>query len=143
MRKVTETFFAAGQIQPDDVAAIKAAGITLIINNRPDGEDAGQPTAKEVLSAVQTAGIRYVAIPVQSGTLDPDAIDPMREALASATGPVLAFCRSGTRSTTLWAMAQCANGAPVADIVAAAGSAGYDLTPLTTLLQNLAEGKRG
>jgi uncharacterized protein (TIGR01244 family) len=140
MRKVTDRFFAAGQIRAEDAAAIKAAGIVMVINNRPDNEDAGQPAARDVEAAILAAGLAYVAIPVQSGSLDTRAIVPMRQALDAAQGPVLAFCRSGTRSTTVWAMAQCAGGADVAVVIGQAASAGYDLAPLTALLEKLAAG---
>jgi uncharacterized protein (TIGR01244 family) len=137
MRQITKDFFVAGQIQAGDMAALKAAGITLVINNRPDGEDFGQPAAAEIESAVCAAGLAYCAIPVVSGAIDTAAVVPTRHALSSATGPVLAFCRSGARSTALWAMAQCSAGSPVADVVDLAAYAGYDLSSLVPLFHQL------
>jgi uncharacterized protein (TIGR01244 family) len=137
MRKITETFFAAGQISPGDVASFKAHGFALIINNRPDREEDGQPSAADIEAAVRAAGIAYVHIPVQSGGIDPAAIEPTRLALASTAGPVLAFCRSGARSTALWAMARAASGAAPASLLEAAANAGYDLAPLEPVLQHL------
>jgi uncharacterized protein (TIGR01244 family) len=137
MRQITDTFFAAGQISPADVAALKAHGFTLIINNRPDREEYGQPSAADIEAAVQASGMAYVHIPVQSGGIDPAAIEPTRQALASATGSVLAFCRSGARSTALWAMARAASGAAPERLLQAAADAGYDLSPLEPVLHQL------
>jgi uncharacterized protein (TIGR01244 family) len=137
MRQITETFFAAGQISPADVATLKAHGIALVINNRPDMEEPGQPTAADIETAVHAAGLAYVFIPVHSGGIDPAAIEPTRQALASATGHVLAFCRSGARSTALWAMARAASGAAPASLLQAAANAGYDLSPLEPVLHHL------
>jgi uncharacterized protein (TIGR01244 family) len=137
MRQITKDFFVAGQLQPQDMPALKAAGITMVINNRPENEEHGQPAAAEIESAAHAAGLTYHAIPMESGAIDIDAIAPTRAALASATGPVLAFCRSGARSTALWAMAQCSAGSPVDDVVDLAAYAGYDLAPLVPLFHQL------
>ncbi len=137
MRQITPDFFAAGQISPDDIAAVKAAGISLVINNRPDGEEPGQPLAAHMAEAIQAAGLGYVHIPVRSGGIDPAAIGPTCEALAAATGPVLAFCRSGARSTALWAMARAASGASPQALIDQAGAAGYDVSPLEAVLHQL------
>lgn len=137
MRRITDNFFAAGQICADDVTAIKAAGITTVINNRPDGEEPGQPIAAHIETALRAAGLDYAHIPVRSGSMDPAAIAPTQQTLAAATGPVLAFCRSGARSTALWAMAQAASGTAPEDLISGAATAGYDLSPLEPLLLNL------
>ncbi len=137
MRQITPDFFAAGQISPGDIAAVKATGITLVINNRPDGEEPGQPLASDMAAAIRAAGLVYVHIPVRSGGIDPAAIEPTCEALAAATGPVLAFCRSGARSTALWAMARAATGASPQTLIEQAGAAGYDLSPLEPVLDQL------
>jgi uncharacterized protein (TIGR01244 family) len=137
MRQITDLFFADGQIVADDMAAIKAKGISLIINNRPDGEEQGQPDAAAIEAAVRAAGLDYEYIPVRSGGIDPAAIEPTRRALASAKGPVLAFCRSGARSTALWAMACAASGTAPHILITQASAAGYDLSPLEPVLDQL------
>lgn len=119
-----------GQIDPADVATAKALGITTIINNRPDGEEPGQPSGAAIAAAARDAGLTYVAIPVDHSGFRPEQVTLMAEALAAADGPVLAWCRSGTRSTFLWALAEASRGRDGADIAARARAAGYDLSPI-------------
>jgi uncharacterized protein (TIGR01244 family) len=133
IRQLDDTTFMAGQIAPDDMSALKNAGVSLIVNNRPDGEDEGQPTGAEVEQAAAAAGIAYRHIPISRG-IGPADIEQMREALDSASGKVLAYCRSGTRSTLTWALARREQGAPVEELEAAAARAGVDLTPIMHLL---------
>jgi uncharacterized protein (TIGR01244 family) len=132
-RRIDETMFVAGQLQPEDVALAAAAGIALIINNRPDGEAPGQPAGAEIEAAARAAGIDYRFIPVTG--LSRELVEAMRAALAGAAGPVLAYCTSGTRSTYLWAMARAQAGDDPDAIVGQAAAAGYDLTPLRRQLQ--------
>jgi uncharacterized protein (TIGR01244 family) len=124
-----------GQIEPADVATAAAEGFVTIINNRPDGETAGQPTGDAIRAAAEAAGLGYVAIPVTPGGFDMGMIDAMAAALA--TGRALAFCRSGTRSTNLWALATAKGGTPAADIVATAAGGGYDISGLVPTLRQL------
>jgi uncharacterized protein (TIGR01244 family) len=123
----------AGQILPSDVAGLGAAGVTLIVNNRPDGEEPGQPEAAEIEAAAWAAGIGYRHIPVAGG-FNMDDVLAMAGALDEAPGEVLAFCKSGTRSTFLWALARAERGAAADEIVAAAAAAGYDLAPIRAYL---------
>jgi len=97
---------ATGPFRPGDVAAAQAAGVVAVVNNRPDGEEPGQPTSAQIESAVRAAGLDYHHIPVAGG-IGPDQVAAMAAAMDSAMerGKLLAFCRSGTRSTWLWAMA--------------------------------------
>lgn len=132
MRALSEGMFVAGQILPEDVKALADAGIALIVNNRPDGEQPGQPDGAAIEAAAAACGIDYVHIPMSG--LDPALIEAMAAALAGASGPVLAFCRSGTRSTYLWALARSAQGADADSLLAAAAGAGYDLTPIARFL---------
>jgi uncharacterized protein (TIGR01244 family) len=129
-RKLDDAFTAAGQIQPSDVAEAAAAGFTLIINNRPEGEEPGQPAATDIEAAAKAAGLSYVAIPVDHTGMRRDQADAMKAALEGASGPVLAFCRSGTRSTFLWAIARAEMGDTPADLVAKADAQGYNVRPL-------------
>jgi len=127
IRVVTPNFAVAPQIDLGDVAAAADAGYRLLINNRPDGEAPGQPTSEQVREAAAAAGVEYLYIPVVGGPTR-EQIQSMRQAIAAAPGPVLAFCRSGTRSITTWAIGEVAigGGDPAAVLRDAAG-AGYDL----------------
>jgi uncharacterized protein (TIGR01244 family) len=121
----------AGQILPGDVADVVAAGVTMVVNNRPDGEEPGQPAGAEIEAAARAAGLDYRHIPVASG-IDADQVAAMA-ALMNA-GKMLAFCRTGTRSTYLWALAARSRGMDGGAILASAAAAGYDLTPLRPYL---------
>lgn len=124
----------AAQITPDEVAEAAAAGIRAIINNRPDGEAPDQPDSATIAAAAASHGLAYRHIPVVSGRMSAGDVTAMEQALAELPRPVLAFCRSGTRSTHLWALAQ-PEGCDVGGIVAAAAAQGYDLTPLAPVLE--------
>jgi uncharacterized protein (TIGR01244 family) len=117
------------QINPEDVAAIKALGFVAIINNRPDGESPDQPPSAVVEKAAHEAGLAYHYIPLGRDGVTSDMIEKTREVLEGSTGPVFAYCRSGTRSTTLWALSQ-AGEAPASEIISAAANAGYDMSHL-------------
>ncbi len=134
MRRLDEQTWVAGQIDPDDLPAIKAAGVTMIVNNRPDGEEPGQPDAAEIEAAARAAGLNYRFVPVSSG-FSADQIRAMGEAIHAADGPMLAFCRSGTRSTFLWALARSQEGDAAEELMRKAASAGYDLRPIAAYLQ--------
>ena len=129
MKRLDERPFVAGQIRPEDMPAIKATGVTAIVNNRPDGEEPGQPTAAEIEEAAQAAGLSYRHVPMAGG-LSAGLVQGMAEALDDADGPVLAFCRSGTRSTYLWALAEAQRGTDGDDLIRKAAAAGYDLSPI-------------
>jgi len=133
MIALDDRVFVAGQIDPADLPAIAAAGVTLIVNNRPDDEETGQPVGAEIEAAARAAGLDYRHIPVAGG-LSPDQVSAMTDALDGAAGKTLAFCKSGTRSTWLWALARAGQGADGAEIFAQAARAGYDLSPLRSYL---------
>ena len=133
-RQIDERTWVAGQIHPEDLAAAKAAGVTMIVNNRPDGEEAGQPPAAGIEAAARAAGLGYRHIPVASG-FSASQVAQMAAALEEAEGPVLAFCRSGTRSTFLWALARAEAGDDGDELMRKAAAAGYDLTPIRSALQ--------
>ena len=127
-RKVTDDFTVAPQIEVSDVAKAKAEGFTLVINNRPDGEAPGQPTSAEMEAAAKAAGVAYVHIPVRGGPT-PEQVEIERQILAEAEGPVLAFCRSGTRSIVTWSIGQVLAGTRSRqDLIELGAEAGYDLT---------------
>lgn len=135
---VTAEFAVAAQIAASDVPAAAAAGFRRIMNNRPDHEQPGQPTDAALSAAAAAAGLAWRSVPITAPTAQ--AVDAMAAALAEP-GPMLAFCRSGTRSITLWALAQAKRQAMTPDaIIAAAAAAGYDLGHLRPVLQDLSEG---
>jgi uncharacterized protein (TIGR01244 family) len=140
-RKLTDTVFASPQIGLEEVAVAKAQGIVLIINNRPEGESDDQVAGDYIAAAALTAGIDYVAIPITHAGFSQPQVQAMAEALAKAHGPVLAYCRSGTRSTLLWALAEASRGGNPEAIAANAAQAGYDISPVRPLVDMLASGK--
>lgn len=125
--RLADGFFVSPQIGPEDVAAAKGLGVTLIINNRPDGEEFGQPKSAEIEAAARAAGLDYVAIPVSGMGIGPAHLDAFDAAISAHTGGILAFCRSGTRSTVLRAFARARAGEPVEKIVGEAAEAGYNI----------------
>ena len=130
MRQLDSTTFVSGQIAPEQIAAL---GVTAIVNNRPDGEEPGQPTSEAIGAAAKAAGIAYHHIPVSGGISLPQ-VAQMADALAGSSGPVLAFCRSGTRSTYLWALARAKLGDDAETLFEQAAAAGYDLSPMRAFL---------
>jgi uncharacterized protein (TIGR01244 family) len=128
-RQIDERMLVSGQLQPGDVQAAADAGVTMIVNNRPDGEQPGQPAGAEIEAAARAAGLDYRHIPVARG-LSPDLVEAMAEALGAAEGKVLGFCAAGMRSTYLWALARLKAGADVEDIIAKGTAAGYDVSAL-------------
>lgn len=120
----TESFSTLPQIAPDDLSAIAAAGFRSIINNRPDGEGgASQPASGDIERAARAAGLRYAHLPVVSGRITPEQVAEFGELLATLPPPVLAFCRTGTRSANLFKMVNDRPAAPVASSARSAGTA--------------------
>ena len=127
-RNVTDDFSVAPQIAVADVAAAAAQGFTLVINNRPDGEAPDQPSSARMEAAARAAGLDYAYIPVRGGPTS-DQVEAVQAAIAGAKGPVLAFCRSGTRSIVTWSLGQAQSGARSRDeLVRLGANAGYDLS---------------
>lgn len=123
---VTDQFAVAPQISPDNIEEIKSLGYKVVINNRPDEETPGQPGTDDIRSLCENAGLQYYHLPIQSGTLPVEAIDQTRDLLNKIEGPVFAYCRSGTRSITLWALSQIGH-QPSDQVISAVEKAGYDL----------------
>jgi len=140
IRSINDRISVAPQILPEDMAAIKAAGFVAIVNNRPDDEDSGQPSGDAIRAAAEAAGLAYSAIPVTHAGFSHPQIDAMAAALTAADGPVLAYCRSGTRSCNLWALAAAKAGRDPELLVAQARGAGYDLAGMKPTLDALAGG---
>lgn len=137
-RTLSDTMLASPQIEVADVTAAKAAGVVMIVNNRPDGEDPSAPQGDAIATAADAAGLRYVSIPIGHSGFSEVQIDEMIAALDSAEGKVLGYCRSGTRSTLLWALAQAKLGMAPDEITTAAMGAGYDVSPIRPMLDMLA-----
>lgn len=138
---LTPDYAVAGAITPEDIAAFAEAGFKTLINNRPDGEERGQASANTCAEAARKAGLAYHHIPASSreDVLSDHVVDATIEAIRESTGPVLAHCRSGFRSSAIWAAAMAKSGAKssqdVQDLVAAAG---FDIGPMTSAIDTLA-----
>jgi uncharacterized protein (TIGR01244 family) len=127
-RRVTDDFTTAPQISLADVAEAARLGFKTVISNRPDDEEPGQPTAAEFEAAATAAGLAFFHIPVRGGPT-PEQVEQTKAVLAEAEAPILAFCRSGTRSIVTWSLSQAQSGAlPRGDLVDLGRAAGYDLT---------------
>lgn len=136
--QVTPEFSVAGQLSPDDIKAAAAAGFRRVVNNRPDGESSGQMSAAEARAAAEAAGLSYREAAF-AGAPSMAAVDAEMAALEGADGPVLAYCRTGTRSITAWALAQAKAGARTPEeLVQLAAGAGYDLAHWRAALEQLA-----
>ena len=142
-RSLSAEVSASPQIDTSDVATAQERGFAMIVNNRPDGEVEGQPTGAEIERAAEEAGLAYRHIPISHGNFGPAEVAAMEQALADAGGPVLAYCRTGTRSTLLWSLVQARQGRPLADIVDEAAAAGYDISPVMSAMQAYSSSKPG
>ncbi|RUT29392.1 TIGR01244 family phosphatase [Arsenicitalea aurantiaca] len=129
LKRINEHVSVAPQIAPEDLPAIKAAGFVAIVNNRPDGEAPDQPDGETIRAAAEAAGLAYHAIPLGREGVTPEMVAETKAVLEGAAGPVLCYCRSGTRSTTLWALSR-AGEEPAGEIISAAANAGYDMSHL-------------
>jgi uncharacterized protein (TIGR01244 family) len=137
-RTVSDRFLASPQITVGDIAEARDLGVTLVINNRPEGEAPDQTPGADVAEAARAAGLDYRAIPVDHAGLSATQVDQMADALTGAEGKVLAYCRSGTRSTLLWALACASRGEDTEAIARAAAAAGYDVGPVRAAMEQLA-----
>ncbi len=125
------------QIQPEDLALAREIGVDLIVNNRPDGESPEQPDGRRIAEAADAVGLDYAAIPISNG-FSAEQVGALAQLLDRSNGKTLLYCRSGTRSTLLWALARASAGEPVAAIAAAAQRAGYSVAPVADALDELA-----
>ena len=135
LKKITDKTSVSPQITPQDMAAIKAAGFRAIICNRPDGEGADQPSFEEIEKAAQKAGIEAAYVPVTSGMVQDEDVAAFGSALEKLPRPVLAYCRTGTRSATLWSFHE-SKKRPMAEILAATKAAGYDMNGVARRIAN-------
>lgn len=138
IRKIDDSISVAPQISPDDVAELARMGFRTLVANRPDHEEPGQPPMAALEEAAREQGITWVYLPVESGNILDEDIDAFAPMFEEADKPVLAFCRSGTRCSVLWALSS-ARHMPLEPIIQRAGQAGYDLRGLVPRLQQQAQ----
>lgn len=130
-------FEVAGALDRSDIAALARAGVRTIVNNRPDGEDPGQLDAAEARRIAEEHGIDYHHIPITAQSLSRADVDAFAGALRTAPAPVVAHCRSGTRSALLWALTQLRDGADPPSLIAAAARHGIDIAALPIIAARL------
>jgi uncharacterized protein (TIGR01244 family) len=134
IRQLDERASVSGQLAPHEVAGLAELGVTVLVNNRPDGEEPGQPAAADIEAAAEAAGIAYRYVPIMRG-IGPADVDAMQEALRDAEGgKLLAFCRSGTRSALALGLAKREQGASADEVHRCLIEAGFDPGPITHLL---------
>jgi len=135
IKKITEGLSVSPQIVAADLPALKAAGFRAIICNRPDAEAGDQPGHEEIRDAAAAAGLEFRFLPVTPGIVTDDTARAFGSALTELPGPVLAYCRTGTRSTTLWSLSE-APRRPLPEILALAKLAGYDMNGVARRIAN-------
>jgi sulfide:quinone oxidoreductase len=124
--KVTDALTVSPQITADDVALIQAAGFRSLLCNRPDGEEPGQPAFAAIEAAARAAGLEVRHQPVITGQMSQEDVDAFKAVIDDLPGPVFAYCRSGTRCITLWALAESGE-RPMPEVLQMARQAGYNL----------------
>jgi uncharacterized protein (TIGR01244 family) len=134
LRELDERTLVSGQIAPEQVAELKQHGVTMIVNNRPDGEDPGQPAAADIERAADEAGIAYRFVPIRRGPGPAEVEEMLRAMQECGDGKMLAFCRSGARSTFAWALARREEGAGRDEVERRASEAGISVEPIAHLL---------
>ena len=140
IRKIDDNISVAPQISIEDVAEAAKLGFKTLVANRPDHEEPGQPAMADIEAAAREQGLEWVYMPVESGNITDDDVNRFAPMIRDAEKPVLAFCRSGTRCTVLWALAS-ARTKPADQLVAKARNAGYDITPLMPRMAQQADRK--
>jgi uncharacterized protein (TIGR01244 family) len=134
IRQLDDKTMVSGQIAPHEVASLAEQGVTMLVNNRPDGEEPGQPFAGDIEDAAAAAGIAYRFVPIIRG-IGPADVEAMQEAMGAAgDGKLLAFCRSGTRSALTWALARREEGVPREEVEQRVSEAGFNVGPIQHLL---------
>ncbi|WP_226553435.1 bifunctional protein tyrosine phosphatase family protein/NAD(P)/FAD-dependent oxidoreductase [Celeribacter naphthalenivorans] len=135
IKRITDGLSVSGQVQPEDMAKLKRRGFRAVVCNRPDGEAADQPTHEEMARAAEAEGLEFLYLPVTPGMVTEETATAFRQALTELPGPVFGYCRTGTRTTTLWSLAM-AKEKSVVDILAATNAAGYDMTGVARRIAN-------
>lgn len=135
IKQISQKFSVSPQISASDIDAIKKAGFRALICNRPDGEGADQPGFEEIETAAKAAGLEAVYVPVKSGMVTDEDVAKFSAALKDLPRPLLAYCRTGTRSATLWSFHE-AQKRPMTEILAATSAAGYDMNGVARRIAN-------
>lgn len=135
IKRLTPFIAVAAQLEPADMGTLAASGFRTVINNRPDHEGEGQPSSAAMQAAAEASGLDYHHLPVVSGQITDTDVEAFRTLLDQVKGPALAFCRSGTRSTTLWALAEAHHLDPDA-LLATARDAGSTSPPCARAWSN-------
>lgn len=135
LKEISSKITVSPQVTEKDMAEIKAKGFRAIICNRPDGEGADQPSFEEINAAAKLAGIEARYLPVQSGMVSDEDVAAFRDALEELPRPLLAYCRSGTRSATLWSLSE-AQSRPMPEILTATKAAGFDMSGVARRIAN-------
>ncbi len=138
IRQITPDYAAGPQIEPGDMATLAEAGFTTVINNRPDAEVPPDLQSPAMRAAAEAAGLTYIENPVINGGLSMDMVTAQGAAIEASQGPVFAYCRSGTRSTIVWALSQ-ATSQPADTLIEAASNAGYDIAGMRPQIEMLAK----
>ena len=136
VKPLADDVFVCAFVPPEKLADL-APRFRTIINNRPDAEEPGQPTSAEIEAEARRLGLDYVHLPVVPGKITDDEAKRFGEAIARRKGPILVFCRTGTRSATLWALSQSGKRSPD-EILKTAAAAGYDLSGIAPRLEEKA-----
>ena len=137
-KQISEDFFVAEQIEPSDLPAIAEAGFRAIMCNRPDGEDADQPSFAKIEAAAKATGLEAYHLPVKPGAINDENIEAFDAVLSNLPGPMLAYCRTGTRSAILWSLNE-AQRRSLPEILAATRAAGYDVEKLARRIAERAD----
>lgn len=138
IRPLTDGYAVSPQITAEDAQALAEAGFRTVICNRPDGEVPGELQADAIRAAVEAAGMTFVLNPVIGGAITPENVSAQGATITEQTGPVLAYCASGNRSSIVWAMSQ-AGTRPVDELIATPAQHGYNLEPMRPILEQLSK----
>lgn len=139
LRQITGQYSVSPQLSPHDMAAVALAGYRTVICNRPDAEVPPEQQAAPMAAAAEAAGLHFEVLPLTHHTMTPENVDRHRGLIEASDGPVLAYCRSGTRCTVVWALGEAAE-RPADEILDLAGRAGYDLTNIRPVLEAIHAG---
>ncbi|MAQ84189.1 TIGR01244 family sulfur transferase [Psychromarinibacter halotolerans] len=139
IRYITPEYAVSPQIEPTDMALLAEQGFTMVINNRPDDEVPPTHQSEAMRAAAEAAGLTYVENPVVNGAMTMDMVTTQGQSITDASGAVFAYCRSGTRSTIVWALSN-AGAQPTDALLSAAADAGYDISGLRGQIESLAQG---
>lgn len=133
-KRIDDTLAVAAQMQPEDLATLAEQGFVAVMCNRPDSEEPGQPSLDAMRDAAQKAGLAFHHVPVSGGVFPPAAIAAFAAVRRGTEGKLLAYCRTGTRSVTLDALAN-VHGLGVSERLSRAGAAGYDLSAMAARME--------